>query len=260
MNEIERDLLEIENETELSQDNIADFFEGIVEIYNETLYVNTRTGLGMESVLKKMDPLINKMASKSYIPGYTFDDIKQELVIMAIQGMRSYNPSMGTRLSSFLQTHLKNKLISKLRNVNKISYDSFALHEKDDIREDNDKTKIKRIREELPYSGIVNLNQDSDSSSFENLIQDGDGLFGKSINSSSEHFEYTLDFENILKTLKNDIDADTVTIMRLIYYNDYSIGKAAEYVGLTGWAANMRLKKLMKNEKFMSAFRELIEN
>ena len=88
---------------------------------------------------------------------------------------------------------------------------------------------------------------------FENTVAEEDGLYGMSGKSLANK-----DFELAIKSLENSIDTKTVTIMKLIYYEDYPIKKAADAVGLTGWAASMRLKKLTENESFMEAFGDFI--
>lgn len=249
--ELNEELNKITNEVEYAKEGKKASFEGIVRVYDETFYVNTETGVGLGSVLKKIEPLLNKMSSKTYIAGYTFEDIKQELTIMAIQGVCSYNPAKGTKLSSFLQTHLKNKLISKLRSVNKMSNDSFALYEKNGTNVGGG--KIRKVREEILFSSCTPDNVEDPSMMFENTVSEEEGLYGRSGPSFADK-----DFELALQSLEGEIDEDTITIMKLIYYEDYPIKKAAEAVGLTGWAASMRLKKLTENECFMNAFGDIV--
>jgi len=251
MEEINEELNNIETEIEYAEEGRGPSFEGIVKVYDETFYVNTETGVGLDSVLKKIEPLLNKMSSKTYISGYTFEDIRQELNIMAIQGIRSYNPSKGTKLSSFLQTHLRNKLISKLRSVNKMSNDSFALYEKKGDKAEGG--KIRRVREEILFSSCTPEGVEDPSMMFENTVAEEEGLYGMSGPSLSDK-----EFELAIRSLESSLDPKTVTIMKLVYYEDYPIKKAADAVGLTGWAASMRLKKLKENEFFMEAFGDFV--
>lgn len=247
MEETKEELSNIENEVEFAEAGQGPAFEGIVEVYDESFYVNTKTGVGLESVIKKIEPLLNKMASKTYISGYSFEDIKQELTIMAIQGVRAYNPTKDTKLSSFMQNHLRNKLISKLRSVNKMSNDSFALYEKKGDQKEGG--KIRKVREEILFSSCTPDSLDDPTMIFENTIPEEDGLYGANGLSIADK-----EFELAIRSLEEQIDSKTITIMKLIYYEDYPIKKAAEAVGLTGWAASMRLKKLKENEFFMEAF------
>lgn len=104
-------------------------FEGTVRMYDEDVYINTATRQGYDRVLERIDPLLCKWASKTYMPGYTFEDIKQELSIIIIEGVNAFDPSKNVKLSTFLHTHLRNKLVSKIKSVNKLSNDAFSLYE-----------------------------------------------------------------------------------------------------------------------------------
>ncbi len=219
-------------------------FEGIVKVYKEEFYVNTQTGVGLDSVLRKIDPLLCMMASKTYIPGYTFEDIKHELVLMAIDGIRSYNPDKQAMLSTFLHIHLNNKLISRIRSENKMSNDAFGLFEKDS----EGGGKIRRAREELNFSQCSPLNEEG--LSFENTISDEDGLYS----SGRAKTISEIDFEVSLKKLVGRLDEKTAKIIKLMYFEDYSIKDAAKAVNLSGWAASMRLKNLSKKKYFRDVF------
>jgi RNA polymerase sigma factor (sigma-70 family) len=224
-------------------------FEGIVKVYKEEFYVNTETGVGLDSVLKKIDPLLCMMASKTYIPGYSFEDIKHELVLMAIDGIRSYNPDKQAMLSTFLHIHLNNKLISRIRSENKMSNDAFGLFEKNSEGD----SKIRRAREELSFTQCTPLNEEG--LMFEHTVSDEDGLYesGKAKSVSQIHFEVSLN------KLCDKLDEKTAKIIKLIYFEDYSIKDAAKEVGLSGWAASMRLKNLSKKKYFRDIFDGYIE-
>lgn len=221
-------------------------FEGIVKVYNEEYYVNTRTGLGLDKVLKKIEPLLNKMASKTYINGYGFEDIKQELAAIAIDGIRSYNPDKNVKLSTFLHIHLNNKIISKLRRENKASKDAFSLHSEDDGN-----SKISQARGELSFSQC--LPEDGNINAFENTLGEESSLYGERMLSYSD-----IDFTVSIQNLAEFIDEKTLKIINLIYYNDYSIKDAAKEVGLTGWAASTRLKKLSDDSRFREVFSDFL--
>lgn len=219
-------------------------FEGIVEVYNEEFYVDTETGMGLDSVLRKIDPLLCKMASKTYLPGFSFDDIKQELACIAIDGIRSYNPDKEVKLSTFLHIHLNNKLISRIRSENRQSNDAFLL----EGEEDGAEAKIRRVREELHFSQCTPLSAD-EGMAFENTIASDDGLYS----GPGDNFE-DVEFEVSLEKLTDKLDEKTSKIIKLVYYDDYSIKDAAKEVGLSGWAASMRLKNLSEKRFFREVF------
>lgn len=94
---------------------------GLVKMYDEEIFIDISSGLGIERVLKKIEPLINKWAADIRFGDMPFEDRKQEIYIIALQGIEKYDDTKGTKLSSFLHTHIKNKILSKIRSVNKKS-------------------------------------------------------------------------------------------------------------------------------------------
>jgi len=255
-------------------------FAGSVDVYDENFYVDTRTGEGLDLVLDKIDPLLCKMASRTYIPGYFFDDIKQELVEIAINGIRSYNPDKKVKLSTFLHIHLRNKIISKIRSKNKMSKDAFGLGDlsaytckcgtsetpiEDSVLTESGSYEVKvscascgstlskktrRIREEILFTQIrTNNSEKNDAINFEDMISDDDAMY----NSGASLYRH-VDFIDSLDKLSESIDEKTAKIVRLICLEDYSIKDAASEVGLSGWAASMRLKNLSKNKVIKDMF------
>ena len=184
------------------------------------------------------------MASKSYMSGYDFNDLKQELSAIAIEGVKSFNPDKNVKLSTFLHIHLRNKMVSKLRSVNKISNDAFALHQDSDSNDPQKEYGLRKSREELVFSSIrPKMDKNSEEyGSFEDGLSSDSSMYS----ASSEPIN-SCEFRSSILKLYDSIDNKTARIIELVCLNDYSIKDAAEEVGLTGWAASMRLKKLNKN-------------
>jgi RNA polymerase sigma factor (sigma-70 family) len=226
-------------------------FKGYVDVFDETYYVDTYTGEGFDKVLKKIDPFLCKKASQTYIPGYNFDDIKSELTIIALEGIKAYDPYRNTKLSTFLTTHLKNKSISKIRSENRMSKDAFGLSERRGESGEEQERRIKRAREEIHFSQFAPP-KNSDATAFEHTIADDRGLHANDKNS----FE-VVDFETSLVKISSKLDKKTRKIIELVYFKDYSIKDAADAVNLSGWAASMRLKKLANKRSFQSVFGQL---
>jgi RNA polymerase sigma factor (sigma-70 family) len=223
-------------------------FKGNVEVYDETFYVDTETGIGVDKVLAKIDPLLCKKASRAYMNGYNFDDIKQELVLIAMDGIKKFDADKGVKLSTFLHVHIPNKLISKIRSENKLSKDAFGLHS------DNDSNlKISRAREEIGFGQFIPP-EGMDNISFENSVSEDSGLYFHGKNAYDK-----VEFEISLKKISRRLDYRTRKIIELVYFKDYSIKDAAEAVGLSGWAASMRLKNLANKRSFQSVFGQLEE-
>jgi len=230
---------------------MAKGFRAYVQVYDENYYVDTFTGEGYDKVLAKIDPLLCKFAASTYISGYGFEDIKSELTIMAIEGIRAFDPHREVRLSTFLQSHLRNKRISRIRSQNKMSNDAFSCHDNSEI----DLTKIRKVKEEIHFSTFARP-KDGESVLFEHSIPDDGGL-----HSSKRNIFEAVDFEASLMKISSKLDKKTRKIIELVYFEDYSIKDAAKKVNLSGWAASMRLKKLARKGTFQSVFgqRRLVE-
>ncbi len=246
-------------------------FEGTAEVYNESFYINTHTGEGVDKVLKKIDPLLCKMAAKTFIAGSAFEDIKQDLAIMAIEGIKAFNPEKNAKLSTFLTSHLIKKNISKIRSKNKISSDAFHLYNKDvdicdcggvilfvdDKKICNDcglsyNSKYLRARSELNFSQCGSkISESGEEIQFVNSLSEDDALYKNNL-SQIKRCLFDLSFEKI----SSKIDSKTLKVIELVCYDDYTIKDAAEKVGLSGWAASMRIKKLMKRKYFRDILKD----
>jgi RNA polymerase sigma factor (sigma-70 family) len=217
-------------------------FKGYVKMYDDVYYVDTETGEGTEKVLKKMDPLLCKMASKTYMPGYTFEDIKQELAIMAIKGIKSYDATRATALSTFLHGHLRNKLISKLKSENKMSNDANLIY-----TEDKSGAKIRRAKEELSFSQCGSKYNDGEEVPFEYSLEESDSFYKSPVRRYDD-----VNFEVSIRKISKNLDKKTSKILELICFEDYTIKDAAAEVGLSGWAASIRIKNLAKKHSIKS--------
>jgi RNA polymerase sigma factor (sigma-70 family) len=246
-------------------------YEGIVRMYDEDIFVDTKTKMGYSRVLRRIDPLLCKWSSKTYIPGHSFDDIKQELSIIIIEGIEAFDPSKRVKLSSFLHTHLRNKLISKIKCANKISNDASCLHSSSigdtcecggkiiatDSESEEKKVTCKscgaeysdtfrRSRDELSFSSVIKNEASAGEEylEFQNSISDSDNLY----------FGYKNDFDKVnlkitIEKLEKILDEKTFGILKMVCLEGFTIKDAAAKYGLTGWAASIRLKKLIKNKE-----------
>jgi len=228
-------------------------FSGIAELYDEKIYIDTGTGEGLDRALKKIDPLLCKMASKTYMSDYSFEDIKHELVLIAIEGIRAYDPSKKVKLSTFLHIHIRNKLISKIRSLNKLSNDASVIS---DGGSDN-RDSCRRVRSEINFSQITDAMASGDDSGIEfiDTVSEDDGMYGGGLGSIDQS-----DFRSALSKMSKSIDKKTSRILELVCLRDYSIKDAAAEVGLSGWAASMRLKNLNKNRVIRDIFERKIRD
>lgn len=253
-------------------------FEGNIQMYEETIFVSTSTKQGYEKILKKIDPLIRSMSTKVYIPGYTFEDIKQEISRIAIEGIDSFDPSKKVRLSTFLHVHLRNKVISLIKHHNKIANDASVspeldlgqcecggrfIHKKQEdnyiyseIISCNSCSKVtnhsyRRSREELVFSSLGAKELSEDQVDFQSTLSTEDSVFKK------DGYSGDIDIDAVLKKIKEEIDPNTAHVLKRICIDGLSIKDAAAEVGLTGWTASVRIKKLAEHEEIRSLLKEI---
>ena len=254
--------------------NNQNYFEGTVKLYKQEFYVNSNTGEGVDKVLKKIDPLLFKMSNKLFIPNLLPADVKQELAIIVIEGIRAYNPNKNASLSTFLHIHLHNKIITKINSGNKIRNNASSLSQSNSLPavcqcgsykffinnkngeeisrecmscEKIYKKDLKVALKEVPFTEIedrsASLNKDK--CSFEVLIGDDAQIFGHR-SSGIEKSETESCIDSICNAIS---DEKTAEIVRLISLDGLSIKDAAEAVGLSHWAANLKLKRLSSSKK-----------
>tara|TARA_Y100000034_G_scaffold134142_1_gene201753 strand:- start:526 stop:1203 length:678 start_codon:yes stop_codon:yes gene_type:complete len=202
-----------------------------VKMYDEVFYINKETGSGFGPVIKKIEPLIFNISKSRYINGYSEEDLRQELSLIAIEGIRAFDESKGVKLSTFLHIHINNKILSKIRSVNKKSNNASSL-------KDSERTSD-FICKEIAFTD-VRINGDNDESDkFEDLIEDDRG--------GIYHID-NIDFNLFLEDLKGSIDRNSWLLIKYISQDGMSIKDASEKVGINIWNSASILKKLAKHE------------
>lgn len=93
-------------------------FAGTVMVYGRPIYLNTATGQGVKEILCRMAGFIEAFGrwstGDSAVEG---DDLRQEAYAAAVEGMRSYDPSRQAQLSTFLQRHVRNRMVDVCRRA-----------------------------------------------------------------------------------------------------------------------------------------------
>ena len=99
----------------------------------------------------------------------------------------------------------------------------------------------RKSREELVFSSMPKTDPGSgeEYGEFQSSLSNTDSLYSD----GNTIFE-RIDLEIAVEKLSKIIDEKTYMILRMVCLEGYSIKDAAKTVGLTGWAASMRLKKL----------------
>ena len=236
-------------------DHMKNAYSGYVEMYDEKIYIDMATKQGYARILERIDPLLCKWSSRTYLPGYTYEDIKQELSIIIVEGINAYNYKKKVKLSTFLHTHLRNKLISKIKSVNKLSNDACSLRELSVSEGEEEGPKYRKSREELSFSAMakVDPNSGEEYCEFQNTLSNSDSLYSE----DGTVFE-RIDLELAIEKVADLVDEKTYVILKKVCLDGYSIKDAASEVGLTGWAASMRLKKLSKYKLITDMLGDLI--
>ncbi len=278
LNEDLDSVLELSPESEENEDGIG--FVGKAFIYDEEIAINTYTGQGYDTVVRKMKNYIDWYSGKIRLAGFEREDIKQLIVMILLDGIRRYNPRLKIKLSTFLYVHIKNRIISRIKeetrqSLNATYHDPFYkficscgasfVSSRSDAAENACHSCKKKVdstwtiraehHEPLSLDGIMNtMNDDGESNDKGSRIHYNGrknnfiDFFGKI--DTIEDLDKNMDFSNILR----DEDEVTRKIAELMYNEDYSITDAAKEVGLTCWAASLRLKKLKGKRNFKDFF------
>lgn len=290
INSIENEISKISETFDNIENNIIDNIEetknkgfvGKAFVYEQEIFINTFTGEGYELVLKKMKSYIDWYSGNIRLAGFDREDIKQLICLILFDGIRRYNPRPGNlqtdiKLSTFLYIHIKNRIISRIKeetrqslnaSLNEQLYTCTCLCGESSVctRKESYKLYCKicnkkldaawKIRawhyEPISLDAITTSEDDAGDREARVYYNGKRNNFIDFFGSVSEikDVEHNLDFSNIL----NNEDKITSKIAKLIYNNDYSITDAAKEVGLTCWAASLRLKRLKNNKLIKELF------
>jgi RNA polymerase sporulation-specific sigma factor len=188
-----------------------------ITMYDETFDINLSTGKNIDKVFKKINPLIVKYSNKYNISGYSREDMEQEIKLIILAGIKNFDPKKGVKLSSFLHTHIFNKLSTKIKSSRRKSRNAS------DIRSDN-------FSEELYFSDL------GDDKIEQNILEDSD---------EKKETEFRL----FLEELKEDVEYDLWLVIRMVSLEGYSIRESCKRLDLSLSKIQKKMKKLKVNEK-----------
>jgi DNA-directed RNA polymerase specialized sigma24 family protein len=275
--------LDVDDIVENTEENKERGFIGKAFVYDEEIFINTFTGEGYDLVVNKMKNFIDWYSGNVRLAGFDREDIKQFMFVLLLDGIRRYNPRPSNsqtdiRLSTFLYVHIKNRIISRIKEETRQSLNAsynepmykficscktFFISNREEAmklscnscgKSVDSSWKIRAEHHE-PISLdalMAPTNEDDSGDKGSRIHYNGKrnnfiDFFGKM--DGIEDVDRNLDFSNVL----NEEDDTTRKIAELMYHNDYSITDAAKEVGLTCWAASLRLKKL-KSKKHIKEF------
>jgi DNA-directed RNA polymerase specialized sigma24 family protein len=92
-------------------------FAGSVTVKDQKIYIDTSDGTGFPKVFELMKPHMYMLVrfGLSLCSWSTFEDIKQDIYILMLEGIPKYNPDRGASLSTFLHRFVRNRLIDQSR-------------------------------------------------------------------------------------------------------------------------------------------------
>jgi len=208
-------------------------FEGTVEVYSDKFYINTETGEGIDRVLKKIDPLITKMAKKLYINDLSIEDKKQELVIIALEGIRNYQSDRGTKLSTFLHRHMFFKSVSRIGKVNQKRRNANYLKSADTKHGMSGAIEL-----EIPFSelklGRLSGEKDGNVDGFLDIYKPND-FFDSSSNDAYQYssIDHKIEIERCLSRVSNKMGDPYSKIISKVFFDKRSIKDVSAELNLT---------------------------
>lgn len=139
--------------------------EGEVDFTStKRIYINTKTNAGMNTVVEGLLPFINHLASKTRFYDDDLEDKRNVMYVIALEGVRNYDPSKNTTLLHFLKAHITNRVknIYKFQTRQKRTATSVNI-------QDND-GEYKQDVKPANFSSFAGL--DDEGMSFEDMCTD----------------------------------------------------------------------------------------
>jgi DNA-directed RNA polymerase specialized sigma24 family protein len=232
-------------------------FKGNIVLYGKEYFINKETGEGTDKVISVMDPFISGLAKKTSIPGFSFEDIKQELILFLINGIKSYDTESNASLSSFLHIHVNNKRKSMIieHNINKKNATLLNVNRKSPTN-----SKYNIVYREKSLSEMAEKYDDGESKSkSDNLSSFVAGKVENNfnilnVNNTNEYKQ--IDFRMSLDRITENMEPKMRSVLYMIAYEGYSVVDAAKTVGLPNQVVTKKLYRLSNNSRFIELLRK----
>ncbi len=92
------------------------WIKGVVPLGNgESVYVDTRTGTGIQKILDSMEKFIHFKSKNLSFPGAEPADLYQDIILLMISAIPYYSPNKECGMKTFLQKHVSNRLVNKCK-------------------------------------------------------------------------------------------------------------------------------------------------
>jgi len=196
----------------------------LVKMYDEEYEIRHADCLGYEKVMEKIDPLVCKHARRLCVFGLDFEDAKQEVIMILLDGIRNYDENKNVKLSTFLHVHLNNKVISKIKTMNKKS--RCATLEKDG-----------GFKAEIAFSSLT-----------ENEL---DGYIPISSYADFHYDDSKIELHQTFEQIELMYDKQTSDLLYLVSIEGHTIVAASEILKINSWTASNKIKKLSKDPRIV---------
>ncbi len=246
---------------------------GEVSVGKKSIFVDTRTGVGVNDILVTLKRFIAYQSSKIKFPAMLPEDIAQELNLLAIEAIPKYSDDRNTNMLTFLQGHIKNRLINKCKYVSEKkrratflalpackmrcpTCKKFTFSDEETqvvcsrcggTTENNLKWKKYNIPI-LPISfSAIECNLPDDTVTVSDLLPSNQTfatLAGKSYYAVDEEVQFRLDFRKIYDKL-DSINKKIVSML----LEGYAYKDIAVKVGISEKATYARVAKILHNSK-----------
>lgn len=244
---------------------------GSVSLGKTSVSIDSRTGKGMQEVLDGLKKFISYQSVKSKFPNMGIDDVAQELNLLALEAIPKYNNTKNANMLTFLQGHIKNRLINKCKFVSEkkrratffnltackfrcpnchnffVSKLEYIECPKCGAVSDDKQAKWKQYN--LPILPILFSMLDSrlpdDTTSIADLLPDTQNfavLAGKTDFDAEQVFRYRLDFEKIMAGFD---DINKAIVKMLIEGHAYR--DIANKLGISEKVIHVRVNKILQN-------------
>lgn len=201
-----------------------------VKMYDEEYEICHKSCSGYEKVMNKIDPLVNKYARKLCAFGLDFEDSKQEVLIILIEGIKNYDEKKQVKLSTFLHVHLNNKVISKMKTLSKKSRCATLSKDEKFAREIAfSKLSEKDLDGYIPISSFTDFHYDEDKLHLQQIFDEVEAIYGQ----------------------------QTSELLYLVSIEGYTKVAAAEILDINSWTASNKLKKLSKDPRIIELLKQL---
>jgi RNA polymerase sigma factor (sigma-70 family) len=217
--------------------------------YDKKYRLNKRTGKNFDLLMEKVTPLVIKLARRYQAElRDSLEDVIQDIYVLALEAIQTFNSKKGVKFSTFLHVHLENKLITKVRHVNTQKNNASLLRHIDEVREDG--TIYSRSPRTLNFE-VGRRESPGDHETGEGIAPESSSLFYSK--NQLDIIDFRLSLDSLLKIYH--VPQETVKVIESMYLKDENISdclpaKPNSDQKYSAWAISVRLKNLAKKTKF----------